>query len=66
MSLNIVTRTTDAQMENIRNLLLDVPDLVIHSMTHNLDGLWLNVYFTDTTGDWVRSIHRDGHYEETQ
>lgn len=66
MAMNIATRTTEAQMQNIRDLLADVPELVIHSMSHNLDGLWLNIYFTDSSGDWVRSIDRNGNHEETQ
>jgi hypothetical protein len=53
-------------MKNIRELLLDVPDAIIHTMRHNLDGLWLNVQYTDSSGDWVRSIDRNGYSEETQ
>lgn len=64
--LNLATRTTKAQMDNVRTLLLDVPELVLHKMEHNLDGLWLNVYFTDSTGDWIRSIDKNGNHEETQ
>lgn len=66
MSLGLTTRTTRAQMRNIRELMADVPGVIIHKMSHNLDGLWLNIYYTDGNGDWVRSIDRDGNHEETQ
>jgi hypothetical protein len=66
MAMDIDTRTTQAQMDVVRELLADVPNLVLHRMVHNLDGEWLNIYFTDSTGDWVRSIHKDGTFEETQ
>ncbi len=66
MRPEIVTRTTPAQMETLFNLLGDEQGCVLHSASHNLDGLWLNVYFTNCDGDWVGSIDRDGVLESTQ
>jgi len=63
---NIETRTTPAQMESLMNIISDPDGCVLHTARHNLDGLWLNLQFTNCDGDWIASIDRDGNVEATQ
>lgn len=62
--LNIETRTTHEQMKAIRDIIDE--GAIIHEVRHNLDGLWINLWFTSGDGDWVASIDRAGHVERTQ
>lgn len=65
--LNITTRTTPEQMDTLQAQIVRGDDnVLIHSMRHNLDGLWLNIEYTDADGDWIASIDRNGNLERTQ
>lgn len=67
--LNLHHRTSQDQMMVILNL-FDEHDkdhlFIIHRMRHNLDGLWVNISYTDKDGDWICSIDREGNLERTQ
>ena len=62
--LNIATRTSEEQAETIAELVRH--GAVIHSLKHNLDGLWVNLEYTIDGQDWISSINRNGEIETTQ
>lgn len=62
----IATRTTPKQMESLLNIVTDEQGCLLHEVSHNLDGLWLNLRFSNVDGDWIASIDRDGNVEATQ
>ena len=61
--LNIETRTSPAQDAAIKEIAATER---IHSLRHNLDGLWVNLETTAGDGDWIISIDRAGNIERTQ